>query len=369
MTSRRQWALRLWGIVGTASSAAALQGGCGSSSCPDTDSTPWQTECFSKAELAENAAGAGGGEPADVCPTTEEIQQTKLAGASVDSVTDDGDRCCYRYYYPCEGRLLLHDEEIVLAPSALRRDWCEETSGADSLDAATRCALAAAWARDAAFEHASIASFSRFILELLSLGAPHELVSSAQRALADEVRHARLCYTLASRYADEALGPGPLAVPAFSRRSLRQAALDTAREGCIAETVAAFVAGERLARARDPLVVRTLRGIVADEQRHAELAWRFVRWAVDRDPSIAAPLASLFEQAAREVHSSLQHQPPCLAPDLLAAHGQLSEHERASLTRQAMAQLIEPCAKKLTGSEHQRGPLSGRHDQVTVSGV
>ncbi|MFZ5897429.1 MAG: hypothetical protein ACOY0T_40625 [Myxococcota bacterium] len=72
-----------------------------------------------------------------------------------------------------------------------------------------RNALSDEWARAACFEHASIASFNRFSLELLALGAPGDLVERANRAALDEVRHARLCFALASVYAGDDFGPGP----------------------------------------------------------------------------------------------------------------------------------------------------------------
>jgi hypothetical protein len=46
-------------------------------------------------------------------------------------------------------------------------------------------------------EHASVAAFARFTLDLLALGAPADLVQSAQQALGDEIAHAELCFGLA----------------------------------------------------------------------------------------------------------------------------------------------------------------------------
>jgi len=57
-------------------------------------------------------------------------------------------------------------------------------------------------------EHASIAAFARFSLQLLSLGAPAGLIDDCTRALGDETAHARLCFQLASAYAGRAIGSG-----------------------------------------------------------------------------------------------------------------------------------------------------------------
>jgi hypothetical protein len=64
----------------------------------------------------------------------------------------------------------------------------------------------------ALLEHASVASFARFSLQLMAAGAPASLVEAAHRAALDEIEHARLTFRLASRYEGRALGPGPLPV-------------------------------------------------------------------------------------------------------------------------------------------------------------
>ncbi len=72
-----------------------------------------------------------------------------------------------------------------------------------------REALGAAWLRNALMEHASIAAFARFTLELLAVGAPADLIRDSNAAASDETRHAELCFALASEYLGESEGPGP----------------------------------------------------------------------------------------------------------------------------------------------------------------
>ena len=67
-----------------------------------------------------------------------------------------------------------------------------DTLDVSGLSAASRQTLAGSWARDGLAEHASIASFSRFALGLLSHGAPASLVERLHLAAIDEIRHARL---------------------------------------------------------------------------------------------------------------------------------------------------------------------------------
>jgi hypothetical protein len=357
MISERRWRARLFLAVGAMGSASVLHAGCNlGSSCGDSEPAR-SFRCFSKAELAQSrlpdadveaGSDAGGTGMLETCPSTAEIAQAELSGAMVDRVQEDGDRCCYRFFYPCEGRPLLISDEPSVAPSVLRGDWCDELPEPPSdLGPRMRDVLAEAWSRDAAFEHASIASFSAFIAQLLALGAPLELVHEAQRALSDEVRHAKLCYSLASRYAGRQLGPGPLEVPAFSPTSLHEAALATFREGCIAETIAAHGARERLARTSDLQVVRALARIVEDEQRHAELAWRFVRWALDQDPAIAPRLAAALGAARAEISAHEPERSEAIALGQLHAHGQSTSADRSIFARTAFARLIEPCTHLL----------------------
>ncbi|MFN7147029.1 MAG: hypothetical protein ACK4YP_24870, partial [Myxococcota bacterium] len=154
----------------------------------------------------------------------------------------------------------------------------------------------ARWLRQAREEHASVAAFARFTLQLLALGAPADLVADAVAAQADELRHAAMAL---ARAGGGALGPMDLAGE-DGPATLVAVAVATAREGCIGETAAVHAAIEAAAAATDPEERRLWRAIVRDETRHAALAWRFLRWAVARDASVYAAVAPLF--ATRPAH-------------------------------------------------------------------
>merc|ERR1712198_179483 len=47
-------------------------------------------------------------------------------------------------------------------------------------------------------EHASVASFARHTLQLMSMGAPATLLVGSQQAALDEIRHAKMCYGIAT---------------------------------------------------------------------------------------------------------------------------------------------------------------------------
>jgi hypothetical protein len=59
-------------------------------------------------------------------------------------------------------------------------------------------------------EHASIASFAKFSLQLVMVAAPSALLADAHAAAVDEIHHARVAFALASRLLGRPLGPGPV---------------------------------------------------------------------------------------------------------------------------------------------------------------
>jgi hypothetical protein len=152
------------------------------------------------------------------------------------------------------------------------------------MSGATRRLLAARWSEIAAFEHASVASFARFGLQLMQLGAPPQLLRDNQRALADEIEHASLAFGLASAYAGVQVGPGALDVGAAVDRNIdvRGIVEGLIVEACVGETLAAIEAHEAALQATDPVVVAVLEQIAADEWRHAQLGWRSLGWILER---------------------------------------------------------------------------------------
>jgi hypothetical protein len=227
--------------------------------------------------------------------------------------------------------------------------------------------LALAWAQDGLFEHASVAAFARVIGELLSIGAPAELIRATQQAIADELEHARLCFDLASRHAGAVLGPGSLGVLAkptiFGTVSDSRAgdpvaiALAMLEEGCINETVAAAEAAVAALQCREPGAKSVLERIAADETRHAALAWRTLRWLLDSHAEVAPALRLRFDQLAQLAilappmqRSNYPGGPDRRAefePGLLRQHGRLSSHDRAAIQLRVFAETIAPLVARL----------------------
>jgi hypothetical protein len=240
--------------------------------------------------------------------------------------------------------------QAELALSAARAWSAPVSPDVSELDSAQRLALAEHWSRMALMEHASIAAFARFVLELLSMAAPAELVREAQRAMQDEIEHAELCFGLASAYAGRQLAPGPLELEgALTGRSRRDIVVNAYREACLGETQATIEARAALEHAREPSVRAVLARIAEDEARHAELGYRFLQFALE-----TAPLEERVAlRAALRAELAASSEPPGAGgpgDGELAAHGLLSEGERAMARRSALWEVAVPCSRALFGA-------------------
>jgi hypothetical protein len=159
-------------------------------------------------------------------------------------------------------------------------------------------------------EAASVPAFRRLHDELRMFSAPRSLLASVDRAVRDEERHARVMGRLARRFG------GDVATPRVRRsaaRSLEAVAIENAVEGCVRETYGALVATWQATHATDPAVRRAMRGIAADETRHASLAFRVARFLDTRldarartrvERARTRAIARLRDEVARDVPSA-----------------------------------------------------------------
>jgi hypothetical protein len=319
------------------------------------------TKCLSLEEArtlaglpASDGEGGEGGSGEGACPPGGDALPSGLCFWYGPLIQESAGECCYDYTSgSCCGRPFVVAGESRLAPPSRRSDWQLADRGARThIDAATQRELAREWLEDARLEHASIASFARFILQLLSVGAPAALVELAQSAVADETHHARLCFALASRYLESDVGPGPLDIGAGGEvPSLVDVTIEAVIGGCVGETLAALQAEAQLVGARDPAVRRTLEIIARDETRHAELAWRFVKWAIDQHGDGAREAArDAFARAERRLAAECPGQLGQVDVVAFRAHGRLTPKERVAAHRRAFREVIAPCRDALLGT-------------------
>jgi len=245
------------------------------------------------------------------------------------------------------GRPLRDNGVAVVAGWRTNGDWLSGSQEVPAVRAESlRHALAAAWTTEATMEHASVAAFARLSLELLALGAPADLVDAAHVAARDEIRHAQLAFALASGFAGEPRGPGPLAVPGtWAAPTLVSVAREAFLDGCVGEAVAALDAfvtaeGTTSASIRDVLLE-----IANDESAHAALAFRVVAWAANAGgPPVWAAIWDLLSEVEQELQAP---EPEASPASELEAYGVLSVHRRGEVRRRALREVVVPCARAL----------------------
>ncbi len=208
-----------------------------------------------------------------------------------------------------------------------------------ALDPATARALATHWQEIAALEHASVASFARFTLELMALAAPPDLLAAAQRAALDEVEHARLAYALASRFAGQPIGPGPLRTADLGlERPLAAFVAALVQEGCVGETLGAAEA-ELLATQAEARLAARLHEVAADETRHAALAWRTLHWLLGRH---GEPVREAARHALADCAAQLAADPEPSAELTAPAWGLLPRATLLAHRRLALDTVVRP---------------------------
>ncbi|WP_437588256.1 hypothetical protein [Sorangium sp. So ce1000] len=320
---------------------------------------PVNGACPAASEAAPHLENLPPGSGTCTCSAEGEGAAGWIQGPYANRTASDPASCCYLVgSISCEGRPLLVRGEPRVAPLARGQSaWSEtawqrfERALADAdrsaLSPAERRELARRWAERGRNEHASVASFGRFALALMALGAPPQLLEAAHRAALDEVRHARLALAIASDYAGEPVGVGPLPLHGAldDIGSLEALAVATVVEGCVGETLSAIEAEVAAQAAQPPAVRMALQAIARDEARHAELAWAFVRWALATGGArLRERVAAAFARALEQVGTGA---PGAADRDLPPSHGFLAADELHRLRQQAVADVLRPAAAAL----------------------
>ncbi len=278
--------------------------------------------------------------PGDTCATAADC------GAKEECTWDKkhGHRFCETDICAA-GRPFAVDGDWRTADLTTRGDWIQPTLSetARGLGDETRHLLAQYWLDAARMEHASVASFARLTLELMAVGAPPDLLTRAQQAGLDEVRHAQACFGLAALFGAPEFGPGHLAIDASLRQpDLVAIAAAAAREGCIWETVAALEARVAASTCLIPAVRDVLEIIADDEADHADLAWEIVRWAMQTG---GGPVRAAVEVALAEGIADVALR-PC-GKDMPEGLGVLGGQNRGKLRAHAVATVIQPARRRL----------------------
>ena len=186
---------------------------------------------------------------------------------------------------------------------------------------------------------------------LMALGAPPELVLAATRAQADEVVHARECFSMASCFAGRPLGPRAFTLDgAMDRQVTPQSVLvDTIVEACVNETLAAAEAAWLCEQTDIEVIAKLHHRISEDESRHAALEWQTIQWLLHRHPELKDVARRTFAQCGSSTPSG---EVPVEDDGWLAAYGCMPTAQRNALRGRIWANVIAPCAEALLNTPH-----------------
>jgi len=204
--------------------------------------------------------------------------------------------------------------------------------------ASRRQRAAIGWFDIARFEHASVATFCRAAIELMTLGAPLALVTRCQTAGQDEARHAEATKAIAATLYGGPLRFGPLPAVALTPRPLVDVAVDALIEGCLGEASAAVAARSAASHARSDIAA-VLETIAIEETEHAALAWATVQWAVAQDPALLDVLQTALDEHRRALTDAAPASPD---PGDLQEYGLLSAAQTHALELEVLDALVAP---------------------------
>ena len=208
------------------------------------------------------------------------------------------------------------------------------------------------WLDQAEDEHASIASFARHTLQLISIGAPSMLLLGVQNAAIDEVRHAKTCYGIASAFIGSDFKPSSLDVEkSLGKLDLQKITQSLIEEGCIEETISAVLGKFGSSTAQDPAIKAASSQIALEEANHAQLAWDTIQWITKK----LSDSRSFIEETFRtEIETRLEAITNTLAfgatnacvesdvDSMIRECGLIVDKDRTKIRQAAMQRIISP---------------------------
>ena len=264
--------------------------------------------------------------------------------------------CCQTVHDYCNGGRPFVVEGEARVPKLVGK---LPTEGSSTLSAA----LALVWTADALAEYASIASFARLTLQLMTFGAPPQLIEASQQASLDEIRHARFCFAEAARHAGRRVEPGPLDVgQACDSLSFESFMLLNLIEGCVGENLAALRVAEQARLAASPALARALTQVSQDETRHAELAFEILRFGLEVNrPATHAALRRVLEMRFED---ELADSEGCIPEVTWEAHGRLGAKTRRQVNQDAWNLVLTPLLRGLLRDESLRKSTLQRDSEL-----
>jgi len=207
-------------------------------------------------------------------------------------------------------------------------------------------------------EHASVASFSRVVLELMENAAPAWLLDRTMVAAREEIRHAQMAFALARSWSQEPFHLTGMDGLLAGQKSggLVELARRTVTEACAGETPAFLRVAVAKHFVQDMQTSEYLNAVLVEEKLHASLAWATLAWAVSAAQGDEQSLVRLaVQQTLASTASSLWSQANASVPDLpsepeLLKAGILSPSMEAAVAR-AAAPVVEALGVDLLSTD------------------
>lgn len=241
-----------------------------------------------------------------------------------------------------EGRPLMCDGIAQVATIEIGSTWIEGPSS-ESLDLTIeqRQTLATFWLRTAQLEHASVASFHQFGLDLMRFGASPDLLMRTNKAAMDEISHAKAAFSITEGFLGHPFSPGEFHMKLQPAKNIAEFAVNVAMEGAVNETLAVVLAILQQDKCEDHAIKKFLAEIVREEAEHAELAWDTLRWLID----IAGEdvVDALWELTQREFVPDVTSFPVVGIP----SHGVPSQTMAFSVLQNAYQHVVIPNLKMI----------------------
>ncbi|MDF2693243.1 MAG: hypothetical protein K0S65_1626 [Labilithrix sp.] len=184
----------------------------------------------------------------------------------------------------------------------------------DGVDDTTRARLATAWQDSARAAHDSLAASAKRALQLATLGAPPELVTSAHEDALDRIRLVKIGFALArgidgrAGRLSELRAPAAGLVRAPRPMALARLATDVVIDLAFAGAVWGRIDAKLARRTTDGDIREALEETASLKARQIGRAWAIVAWCLDEEPNIVG--------RALEVVGQRLHQLPVVARDV-----------------------------------------------------
>ena len=314
--------------------------------CFESSVCIYEEECPSMEDFQEENLPIMGCDGVEHVVATSEANNSDGSSLSISDDTGTYIQCCYDTLaqntgpYTCdyvEGRPLMCEGVAQVASIGMGMSWVEgPLAESHQLTMQERQILSGFWLRTAQMEHASVASFHQFALDLMRFGAPPELLMRVSKATMDEISHAKAAFAITEGFLGHPFSPQDFDMKLEHVGNLADFAIKVALEGAVNETLAVVMASFQREHCTDYAINKFLMDIIKEEAEHAELAWDTLRWLIDKGGDVVVDaLWTLFQ---RKFEPDVQGFPLVGIP----SHGLPSQSQAFSILQNAYDHLVLP---------------------------